>query len=175
MMKLKSLKKITKVAPPVERTVYWTVEATEDNLEFLRGATKNEKLEVGEMVDLSGQVYIKRLNFRDIDATSKAYQWDFDFQNIENSKLIGLDHRHLRAAQLLGSVCEDAQGTKFFESVEDVFDSEPTLVEALYQLSDAVNKFTGKYQGKNSKSMNSGANSQSVESVEIESKIASET
>lgn len=175
MMKLKSLKKITKIAPPVERTVYWTVEAVEENLDFLREATKNEKLEIGEMVDLSGQVFIKRLSFEDIEATSKAYQWDFDFENIENSKVIGLNHRLLRAAQLLGSVCEDETGTKFFESVDDVFDSDPIFVEALYQVADSVNKFSGKSQKKNSKSTNSGANSSSAESVETELKTHGET
>ncbi|WP_411583069.1 phage tail assembly chaperone family protein, TAC [Acinetobacter nosocomialis] len=174
-MKLKSLKKVTKVAAPVERTVQWSVEVTEENFDFLKESTENNELEIGEMVDLSGQVFIKRLSFEDIEATSKAYQWDFDFENLENSKMIGLNHRLLRAAQLLGSVCEDEKGTKFFESVDDVFDSDPIFVEALYQVADSVNKFSGKSQKKNSKSSNSGVNSQSVELVETESKTASET
>ncbi|OUC67314.1 phage tail assembly chaperone family protein, TAC [Acinetobacter seifertii] len=174
-MKLKSLKKVTKVAAPVERTVQWSVEVTEENFDFLKQSTENKELEIGEMVDLSGQVFIKRLSFEDIEATSKAYQWDFDFENLENSKMIGLNHRLLRAAQLLGSVCEDEKGTKFFESVDDVFDSDPIFVEALYQVADSVNKFSGKSQKKNSKSSNSGVNSQSVELVETKSKTASET
>ncbi|WP_046023710.1 phage tail assembly chaperone family protein, TAC [Acinetobacter baumannii] len=174
-MKLKSLKKVTKVAAPVERTVQWSVEVTEENFNFLKQSTENKELEIGEMVDLSGQVFIKRLSFEDIEATSKAYQWDFDFENLENSKMIGLNHRLLRAAQLLGSVCEDEKGTKFFESVDDVFDSDPIFVEALYQVADSVNKFSGKSQKKNSTTSNSGVNSQSLESVETESKTASET
>ncbi|ARG16923.1 hypothetical protein B7L44_10175 [Acinetobacter nosocomialis] len=174
-MKLKSLKKVTKVAAPVERTVQWSVEVTEENFDFLKQSTENKELEIGEMVDLSGQVFIKRLSFEDIEATSKAYQWDFDFENLENSKMIGLNHRLLRAAQLLGSVCEDEKGTKFFESVDDVFDSDPIFVEALYQVADSVNKFSGKSQKKNSMNSNSGVNSQSLESVETESKTASET
>lgn len=174
-MKLKSLKKVTKVAAPVERTVEWSVEVTEENFDFLKQSTETKELEIGEMVDLSGQVFIKRLSFEDIEATSKAYQWDFDFENLENSKMIGLNHRLLRAAQLLGSVCEDENGTKFFESVDDVFDSDPIFVEALYQVADSVNKFSGKSQKKNSKNSNSGVNSQSVELVETESKTASET
>ncbi|HFX6519022.1 TPA: phage tail assembly chaperone family protein, TAC [Acinetobacter nosocomialis] len=174
-MKLKSLKKVTKVAAPVERTVEWSVEVTEENFDFLKQSTENKELEIGEMVDLSGQVFIKRLSFEDIEATSKAYQWDFDFENLENSKMIGLNHRLLRAAQLLGSVCEDEKGTKFFESVDDVFDSDPIFVEALYQVADSVNKFSGKSQKKNSTNSNSGVNSQSAESVETESKTASET
>lgn len=173
-MKLKSLKKVTKVAAPVERTVEWSVEVTEENFDFLKESTENNELEIGEMVDLSGQVFIKRLSFEDIEATSKAYQWDFDFENLENSKMIGLNHRLLRAAQLLGSVCEDEKGTKFFESVDDVFDSDPIFVEALYQVADSVNKFSGKSQKKNSKNSNSGVSSQSAESVETESKTASE-
>lgn len=174
-MKLKSLKKVTKVAAPVERTVQWSVEVTEENFDFLKESTENNELEIGEMVDLSGQVFIKRLSFEDIEATSKAYEWDFDYQNLENSKLLGLNHRLLRAAQLLGSVCEDEKGTKFFESVDDVFDSDPIFVEALYKVADSVNKFSGKSQKKNSKNTNSGVNSQSLESVETESKTASET
>ncbi|MBR7685914.1 phage tail assembly chaperone family protein, TAC [Acinetobacter nosocomialis] len=174
-MKLRSLKKVTKVAAPVERTVQWSVEVTEENFDFLKESTENNELEIGEMVDLSGQVFIKRLSFEDIEATSKAYQWDFDFENLENSKMIGLNHRLLRAAQLLGSVCEDEKGTKFFESVDDVFDSDPIFVEALYQVADSVNKFSGKSLKKNSTNSNSGVNSQSAESVETESKTASET
>lgn len=174
-MKLKSLKKVTKVAAPVERTVEWSVEVTEENFDFLKESTANNELEIGEMVDLSGQVFIKRLSFEDIEATSKAYQWDFDFENLENSKMIGLNHRLLRAAQLLGSVCEDEKGTKFFESVDDVFDSDPIFVEALYQVADSVNKFSGKSLKKNSTTSNSGVNSQLAESVETESKTASET
>ncbi|WP_447512117.1 phage tail assembly chaperone family protein, TAC [Acinetobacter pittii] len=174
-MKLKSLKGLTKIAAPVERTVNWAVEVTEENFAFLRDSTGNLELQFGEMVDLSGQVFIKRLSFEDIEATSKAYQWDFDFENIENSKVIGLNHRLLRAAQLLGSVCEDEKGTKFFESVDDVFDSDPIFVEALYQVADSVNKFSGKSQKKNSKSTNSGVNSSSAESVETESKTHGET
>ncbi|WOQ34266.1 phage tail assembly chaperone family protein, TAC [Acinetobacter baumannii] len=174
-MKLKSLKKVTKVAAPVERTVDWTVEVTEENIDFLKQSTENEELQIGDMVDLSGQVFIKRLSFEDIEATSKAYEWDFDYQNLEKSKLLGLNHRLLRAAQLLGSVCEDEKGTKFFESVEDVFDSDPIFVEALYKVADSVNKFSGKSQKKNSMNTNSGVNLQSTESVETESKTVSET
>lgn len=174
-MKLKALKKVTKVAAPVEKTVDWTVEVTEENIDFLHESTENKELQIGDMVDLSGQVFIKRLSFEDLEATSKAYEWDFDFQNIENSKLLGLNHRLLRAAQLLGSVCEDAKGTKFFESVEDVFDSDPIFVEALYKVADSVNKFSGKYRNKNSTSTNSGVNLQSAESVETESKTVLET
>ncbi|WP_238796667.1 phage tail assembly chaperone family protein, TAC [Acinetobacter pittii] len=175
MMNLKALKKVTKVPAPVERTVNWSVEVTDENFDFLQEKTGNKELQIGDIVDLSGQVFIKRLSFEDIEATSKAYEWDFDFENIENSKVIGLNHRLLRAAQLFGSVCEDEKGTKFFESVEDVFDSDPIFVEALYKVADSVNKFSGKSQKKNSKSTNSGVNSQSAESVETESKTVDET
>jgi len=174
-MKLKSLKGLTKIAAPVERTVDWSVEVTQENFDFLQEKTGKKELQIGEMVDLSGQVFIKRLSFEDIEATSKAYQWDFDFDNIENSKVIGLNHRLLRAAQLLGSVCEDEKGTKFFESVDDVFDSDPIFVEALYQVADSVNKFSGKSRKKNSMNSNSGVNLPSTESVETESKTVGET
>jgi hypothetical protein len=116
-LKLKSLKKVTKVAAPTERTVTWLVEVTDENLAFIQENTGKADLSLGEMVELSGQVFIKRLSYKDIEATAKAYKWDIDYQNFENSKLESVDSRLLRAAQLLGSVCEDASGKAFFETI----------------------------------------------------------
>lgn len=175
MMKLKALKKVTKVAAPVERTVNWTVEVTEENFDFLRDSTGNLELQFGDMVDLSGQVFIKRLSYKDIEEVSKAYKWNIDLANVEDMTLASIDTRLLRAARLLGSVCEDAKGTTFFESVNDVYDSDPVFIEALYGVADSINNFSGKSRNKNSKSTNSGVKSQSVELAGTESKTASET
>lgn len=173
-MKLKSLKQVTKVAAPVERTVEWSVEVTEENFDFLKQATEKE-LEIGEMVDLSGKVFIKRLSYKDIEEVSKAYKWNIDLANVEDMTLASVDTRLLRAARLLGSVCEDVAGTAFFESVNDVYDSDPVFVEALYGVADSINNFSGKSRNKNSTNSNSGVKLQSTESVETESKTVSET
>lgn len=165
-LKLKSLKKVTKVAAPVERTVKWVVEVTDENLEFIREATGKSDLSLGEVVELEGQVFIKRLSYKDIEETAKAYQWDIDFENVEKSTIKSIDGRLLRAAQLVGSVCEDVAGKSFFESTDEVYDSDPIFIEALYKVADTVNNFSGKSQTKNSENMNSGVNSSSVESVE---------
>ncbi|WP_151765938.1 phage tail assembly chaperone family protein, TAC [Acinetobacter colistiniresistens] len=172
---LKSLKKVTKVAAPVERTVTWAVQITDENLEFIRESTGKADLSLGDVVELSAQVFIKRLSYKDIEATSKAYHWKLDLQNIENSTLEGVDSRLLRAAQLLGSVCENAKGKMLYESTDEVYDSDPVFIEALYQVSDAVNNFSGKSQTKNSEKMNSGVNSSSTESADEQSTKQSET
>ncbi|MDB0115213.1 hypothetical protein CTZ05_00180 [Acinetobacter baumannii] len=175
MMKLKSLKNVTKVAAPVERTVNWSVEVTEGNFDFLKKATENSNLQIGDIVDLSAQTFIKRLSYKDIEEVSKAYKWDIDLANVEDMTLASIDTRLLRAARLLGSVCEDATGKAFFESVVDVYDSDPVFVEALYGVADSINNFSGKSRNKNSTNSNSGVNLQSTESVETESKTVSET
>jgi len=174
-LKLKSLKKVTKVAAPVERTVTWVVEVTDDNLEFIRENTGKSDLSLGEMVELSGQVFIKRLSYKDIEETAKAYKWELDLENIENSKIKSIDSRLLRAAQLVGAVCEDKSGKSFFESTDEVYDSDPIFIEALYKVADGVNNFSGKSQTKNSTKTNSGVNSSSMESVDEPSTKPSET
>lgn len=174
-LKLKSLKKMTKVAAPTERTVTWSVEVTDENLAFIQENTGKADLSLGEMVELSGQVFIKRLSYKDIEATAKAYNWDIDYQNLENSKIKSVDGRLLRAAQLLGSVCEDTSGKMFYESIDDIYDSDPIFIEALYKVADGVNNFSGKSQTKSSEKTNSGVNSSSTESVDEQSKKPSET
>ncbi|MND23222.1 hypothetical protein D3C80_136220 [compost metagenome] len=174
-MKLKSLKGLTKIGAPVERTVNWSVEVTEENFDFLQEKTGNKELQIGDIVDLAAQTYIKRLSYKDIEEVSKAYKWNIDLANVEDTTLASVDIRLLRSARLLGSICEDATGTAFFESVNDVYDSDPVFVEALYGVADSINNFSGKSRNKNSTSTNSGANSQSAESVETESKTVSET
>lgn len=174
-LKLKSLKKVTKIAAPVERTVTWVVEVTDDNLEFIRENTGKADLSLGEMVELSGQVFIKRLSYKDIEETSKAYQWEFNKEQIEKSTVKSVNGRLLCAAQLLGSVCEDSSGKMFFASIDDVNDSDPVFIESLYKVSDAVNNFSGKSRSKNSAKTNSGVNSSSMESVDEPSQKPSET
>ena len=75
----------------------------------------------------------------------------------------------MQAGHLLGSVCEDAKGTPFFSSVQDVLDSEIPFIESLYAVADEVNNFMGKSRKKNLTNTNSGANLP-LESVESPSK-----
>lgn len=175
MINLKSLKKVTKVAAPVKRTVKWSVEVDADNFAFLQEKTGNNELQIGNIVDLEAQTFIKRLSYKDIEEVSKAYKWNIDLANVEDMTLASIDTRLLRAARLLGSVCEDAKGTTFFESVNDVYDSDPVFIEALYGVADSINNFSGKSRNKNSTNSNSGVSLPSTESVETESKTVSET
>lgn len=174
-LKLKALKKVTKVAAPVERTVKWVVELVDENLEFIREATGKSDLSLGDVEELEAQVFIKRLSYEDIDETAKAYNFKLDYQNPENSKLLNIDTRLLRAARLLGSVCEDAKATKFFESIEDIYCSDPLFIDALYEVADGVNNFSGKSRTSNSEKMSSGANSSLTELVDEPSQKLSET
>ena len=162
---IKSLKQFTKIGAPVERSVKWSVEVTNDNLEFLKPQFDTQ-ISIGEKVELEGQVFIKKLAFNDLHEISKAYEWDIDNENVENSKLKSINIKAMQAGHLLGSVCEDEKGTPFFESVSDVLNSEIPFIEALYSVADEVNNFMGKSLKKSLKSTNSGVNLSSTELVE---------
>lgn len=165
---IKAFKKVTKIGAPVERTVKWVVEVTEENIEFLAAQLKRE-LTFGEKVELEGQVFIKKLAFNDLHEISKAYDWEINEDNIADSKLKSVSIKRMQAGHLLGSVCEDAKGTPFFSSVQDVLNSEIPFIESLYAVADEVNNFMGKSRKKNLTNTNSGASSSS-ESVESPSK-----
>jgi len=165
---IKAFKKVTKIGAPVERTVKWVVEVTEENIDFLTAQLKRE-LTFGEKVELEGQVFIKKLAFNDLHEISKAYDWEINEDNIADSKLKSVSVKRMQAGHLLGSVCEDAKGTPFFSSVQDVLNSEIPFIESLYAVADEVNNFMGKSRRKNLTNTNSGASSSS-ESVESPSK-----
>jgi hypothetical protein len=165
---IKAFKKVTKIGAPVERTVKWVVEVTEENIDFLTAQLKRE-LTFGEKVELEGQVFIKKLAFNDLHEISKAYDWEINEDNIADSKLKSVSVKRMQAGHLLGSVCEDAKGTPFFSSVQDVLNSEIPFIESLYAVADEVNNFMGKSRKKNLTNTNSGANLP-LESVESPSK-----
>jgi len=50
----------------------------------------------------------------------------------------------MQAAQLLGSICSDQKGTPFFSNVNDIYKAEPSLVNALFAVSDEINNFLTK-------------------------------
>ncbi|WP_151742829.1 MULTISPECIES: phage tail assembly chaperone family protein, TAC [unclassified Acinetobacter] len=166
----KKAKNITKAGAPVERDVKWSVEVTSENLEQLKSVTDNSNLSVGDLVELEGQVFVKRMSFKASRDASKAFEWDIDYENVEKSKLKSVDSDQLQATQLLGTICEDAKGTPFFTSAQDVYDSDPSFIAALYQLADEVNNFMGKLVKKTSNETNSSVNLSSTESVAAPSK-----
>lgn len=166
----KKAKNITKAGVPVERDVKWSVEVTQENIEQLKSVSGNSELLVGDVVELEGQVFVKRLNFKASREVSKAFEWDFDLKDIENSKVKSVDSDHLQASQILGTICEDIKGTPFFTSVQDVYDSDPSFINALYKVADEVNNFMGKLVTKNSSETNSSVNSSSTELVGAPSK-----
>lgn len=160
---LKKAKNITKAGAPVERDVKWIVEATKENIEQLKVVSDNPKIEIGDQVELEGQVFVKRMSFKASREASKAFEWDIDYEDVEKSKLKSVDSGQLQATQLLGTICEDAKGTPFFTSAQDVYDSDPSFIAALYQIADEVNNFMGKLVKKTSNETNSSENSSSTE------------
>lgn len=166
---IKAFKKVTKIGAPVERTVKWVVEVTEENIDFLT-TQLNRELTLGEKAEVEGQVFIKKLAFNDLHEISKAYDWEINEDNIADSKLKSVSIKRMQAGHLLGSVCEDAKGTPFFSSVQDVLDSEIPFIESLYAVADEVNNFMGKSRKKNLTKTNSGVSSSPLESVEAPSK-----
>lgn len=166
---LKSLKSLTQVAAPVERTVKWKVEATDQNIDELKKLTKSD-VQIGDDIELEGQVFIKRLNFKEHQDTNKAYEWDFNPEDPEKSKLKSVDIDHLTASRLVGTVCEDTKSTPFFKNTDEVFTSNVNFINALYDVSDEVNNFLGKSRKKSSTEMKSGVSSSSTELVEEPSK-----
>lgn len=166
----KKAKNITKAGAPVERDVKWTVEVTKENIDQLKAVSDNQEIEIGDQLELEGQVFVRRMSFKASREASKAFEWDFDVQDIEKSKVKSVDSDHLQASQILGTICEDSKGTPFFTSIQDVYDSDPSFINALYKVADEVNNFMGKLVTKNSKETNSSVNSSATESAEAPSK-----
>lgn len=119
--------------------------------------------------DYEAQVFVRKLSFKDQEQILKAYKWKFDPKDLENSKLESIDGIRLQAARILGSICEDAKGSPFFKSIDEVLDCDVSVCNAFYAVSDEVNNFMGKLMKKSSSGMNSGANSSVAESAEAPS------
>lgn len=171
----KKAKNITKSGAPIERTVKWSVVVTPQNIDELKELSKNQDLQIDDMVDLEGQVFIKRMSFKAGRDAAKAFDWDVNYDDLEKSKLKSIDSDQLQARQLVGSICIDENGTPFFDSHQEVYDSDPSFIASLYKLADDVNNFMGKSRTKNSTESNSSANSQPMESVETVSKKSKKT
>lgn len=171
----KKAKNITKAGAPIARRVDWSVIVTEHNLEELRELTGSPELTIGDNAELDGQVFIKRMSFKAGRDAAKAFDWDINYDDPEKSKLKSIDSDQLQASQLLGSICIDEKGTPFFDSHQEVYDSDPSFIAALYKLADDVNNFMGKSRTKSLNETNSSANSSSTESAAKPSKKQKET
>ena len=162
---LKNLRKITQGSAPVERVVKWFVLATDENLEELKILSEKPNIQVGEDVELEGEVFIKRLTFAAQQEASKAFEWDVQTDS-DSPVLKEINHTQLVASRLIGAICVDAKGTPFFDSVDDIYNSDPVFINAIYGEADNVNNFMGKLKKKSLTETNSGVNSSSTELVE---------
>ena len=162
---LKNLRKITQGSAPVERVVKWFVLATDENLEELKILSEKPNIQVGDDVELEGEVFIKRLTFAAQQEASKAFEWDVQTDS-DSPVLKEINHTQLVASRLLGTIFEDAEGTPFFHSIEDIYTSDPAFINAIYGEADSVNNFLGKLKKKSLTETNSGVNSSSTELVE---------
>ena len=162
----KKSKNVTKVGVPIARQVNWSVIVTEHNLEEMRQLTESPDLAVGDNADLDGEVFIKRMTFKAGRDAAKAFDWDINYDDPEKSKLKSIDSEQLQASQLLGSICIDEKGTSFFDSLQEVYDSDPAFIIALHKLADDVNNFMGKSRTKTSNETNSSVNLSSTELAE---------
>ncbi|OTL15690.1 phage tail assembly chaperone family protein, TAC [Acinetobacter nosocomialis] len=159
-------KSITSLNAPILKTVKWQVEVTECNIKSLKELTGNQDLELGQIEELEAEVFVKKLNFKESREVSKAIEWDVNYQDLEASKVKAIDSTQMQAAQLLGSICSDQKGTPFFSNVNDIYKAEPSLVNALFAVSDEINNFLGKSRTKNLTTENSSSNSSLMESAE---------
>ncbi len=128
--------------------------------------TESPDLAVGDNADLDGEVFIKRMTFKAGRDAAKAFDWDINYDDPEKSKLKSIDSEQLQASQLLGSICIDEKGTPFFDSLQEVYDSDPAFIIALHKLADDVNNFMGKSRTKTSNETNSSVNLSSTELAE---------
>ncbi len=159
-------KSINSLNAPILKTVKWQVEVTECNIKSLKELTGNQDLELGQIEELEAEVFVKKLNFKESREVSKAIEWDVNYQDLEASKVKAIDSTQMQAAQLLGSICSDQKGTPFFSNVNDIYKAEPSLVNALFAVSDEINNFLGKSRTKNLTTENSSSNSSLMESAE---------
>jgi len=159
-------KSINSLNAPILKTVKWQVEVTECNIKSLKELTGNQDLELGQIEELEAEIFVKKMNFKESREVSKAIEWDVNYQDLEASKVKAIDSTQMQAAQLLGSICSDQKGTPFFSNVNDIYKAEPSLVNALFAVSDEINNFLGKSRTKNLTTENSSSNSSLMESAE---------
>lgn len=169
------MKGVTVLGAPIEKTIKWEAEVTEENIQFLKEATGKHDLNIGDQTEVEGQVFVKKLSFRNQEEIIKSFEWDIDTKEAKNSKIKGVNGIRLQAARILGSICEDVKGTPFFASIDDVLDCDISFCGALYAVADEVNNFMGKLRTKTSTTTNSSLSSQSTELVETQSKKSNKT
>jgi len=117
-------------------------------------------------VDHTADIFIKQLSYEDTAAIDAAYIWEPDKEDPEELQFKGIEGKSLQAAHLLGSICIDEKGTKFFENVEHVLKTHPNVCRAMYAKADEVNNFWGKPTSEHSSKKKSGSSLHLTESVE---------
>lgn len=125
--------------------------------------------------EFKGFVYVKSLSYEAVDEVDSAYKWIPLEDEPGMMKLESVDSHHLCAAQILGTICTDEQGTPYFESIEQVEGYPATAIKAFWTVANEVNIFSGKLLTMNSENTNSGQNSSSTESVDEASQKPDDT
>lgn len=125
-------------------------------------------------IEHSADIYVRRLSYEDTAAIDAAYLWEPDENDPEELTFKGIEGKSLQAAHLLGSICIDDKGTKFFEDVQHVLRTHPNVCRAMYAKADEVNNFWGKSKNQSSKETKSGQNSPLAESEETQLQNANE-
>lgn len=125
--------------------------------------------------EIKGFVYVKSLSYAAVAEADNAFKWEPLKDKPGMMKLESIDDHHLRAAQILGTICTDEQGTPYFETIEQVKDYPATACKAFWTVANEVNVFSGKLLTTNSENTNSGQNSSLTESVDEASQKPDDT
>lgn len=114
--------------------------------------------------EIKGLVYVKALSYEAVSEVDNAFKWEPIEDEPGMMKLESIDDHHLRAAQILGTICTDENGTPYFSSIELVKSYPASACKAFWSVANEVNVFSGKLLTTNSQKTNSGQNLSSTES-----------
>lgn len=126
-------------------------------------------------VERSANIYVRQLSYADTAAIDEAYIWEKDPEDSELLKFKGVNRKALQAAQLLGTICIDEEGTSFFSDLDQALKTHPNVAQAMYVVADEVNNFWGKLKTEISVETKSGQNLSSTELADEQLQKPSET
>ncbi len=116
--------------------------------------------------EIKGLVYVKALSYEAVSEVDNAFKWKPIEDEPGMMELESIDDHHLRAAQILGTICTDENGTPYFSSIEQVKSYPAPACKAFWSVANDVNVFLGKLMTTNSQKTNSGQSLSSTESLE---------
>lgn len=116
-------------------------------------------------VEVVGQIYVKKVSYKDLREIEKSFNWLPDEEDPGMLTLQDIDELRLRSAQILATVCVDEKGTPFFKDIDEVLHSYMNMCKAMWSVSNEVNLFVGKLTTKNSTKTKSSRNSRSKASA----------